>query len=364
MDTNINGSAKIELRRLEKRKQRAYLIALATGALIFMLSWIIRDPSDTFIKVLYPVFSLVLAFFVPIVYKTWIPLRRLERILISMVSAMVLSRLFWHFHFSGSISDQMLMLIAGHYWAVGMIIVGGFVMLGHKKGVVAGGTVIFVSLLIAASAMSGPLISGEMSLEPVVYIIRVHLFLGLLLGLTSAATTIRDKYRNALIRTDLLEEMARTDMLTGIANRRCAEDFLSQQVYLTERYGRKLSIITADVDYFKDVNDNHGHATGDKVLIGIAKALKIYARESDMVARWGGEEFLIIAPEIGVTEAEKMAERFKETIASSSFSGVKVTVSMGVTEFKKGENMDSVLKRSDDLLYKAKATGRNATVSG
>ncbi|RQD63055.1 MAG: GGDEF domain-containing protein [Desulfonatronovibrio sp. MSAO_Bac4] len=329
-----------------------------------MLSWIIRDPADSFIKFLYPVFSLILASFVPIVYKSWIPLRRLEVILISIISAMVLSRLFWHFHFSGSISDQMLMLIAGHYWAVGMTIVGGFVMLGHKKGLVAGGTVIFVSLIVAASGMSGPLVSGEVSLEHAVYIVRVHLFLGLLLGLTSAATTIRDKYRDALIRTDLLEEMAQTDMLTGIANRRCAENFLSQQIYLTERYGRKLSIITADVDHFKDVNDNHGHAIGDKVLIGVANTLKSYARESDMVSRWGGEEFLIIAPEIGVTEAQKMAERFKETIAMSSFSGVKVTVSMGVTEFKKGESMDSILMRADDLLYRAKVTGRNATVSG
>ncbi|MCA1742697.1 MAG: GGDEF domain-containing protein [Desulfonatronovibrio sp.] len=364
METNITGSAKIELQRLEKRKQIAYLIALISGVLIFMLSWIIRDPTDSFIKVLYPVFSLILAVFIPIVYKSWIPLRRLELILISIVSAMVLSRLFWHFHFSGSISDQMLMLIAGHYWAVGVIIIGSFVMLGHKKGLVAGGTVISVSLIIAASGMSGPLISGEMSLEHVIYIIRVHLFLGLLLGLTSAATTIHDKYRDALIRADLLEEMTQTDMLTGIANRRCAEDFLSQQVYLADRYGRKLSVITADIDYFKNVNDNYGHAIGDKVLIGVAKALKSYARESDMVSRWGGEEFLIIAPEISVTEAQKMAERFKETIARNNFSGVKVTVSMGVTEFKKGESMDSILMRADDLLYKAKVTGRNATVSG
>lgn len=364
MKANISVNSKQELELLEKRKQRAYLIALVMGALIFMLSWIIRDPSDNFIKFLYPVFSLMLAFFVPIVYKTWIPLNRLEIILISMVSAMVLSRLFWHFHFSGSISDQMLMLIAGHYWAVGMIIVGGFVMLGHRKGLAAGGTVIFVSLIIAASGMSGPLISGEMSLEPVIYIVRVHLFLGLLLGLTSAATTIRDKYRDALIRTDLLEEMAQTDMLTGIANRRCAEDFLSQQIYLTERYGRKLSIITADVDYFKQINDNHGHAIGDKVLTGIANALKSYVRESDMVSRWGGEEFLIVAPEISVAEAQKMAERFKETIAMSTFSGVTVTVSMGVTEFQRGESIDSILMRADDLLYKAKVKGRNATVSG
>ncbi|MFW6222119.1 MAG: GGDEF domain-containing protein [Bacteroidota bacterium] len=363
MNTNITSNAKIELARLERRKQRAYLIALISGVFIFMLSWIIRDPTDNFIRVLYPVFSLILILFIPLIYKAYIPLRQLELILLSVISAMVLSRLFWHFHYSESISDQLLILVAGHYWAVGIIIVGGFVMLGHKKGLVAGGVVILTSLIIAISGMGTALISKEIPIESVIYIVRIHIFLGLLLGLTSAATTIRDKYRDALVRADILEKMAQTDMLTGIANRRYAEEFLRKLVYSASRYGSNFSIIMVDVDYFKQVNDNHGHATGDKVLIGIAETLNSHARESDMVCRWGGEEFLIIAPAISINEARKMADRFKNIIAKSSFAGVNVTLSMGVTEFKNDDSMDSILQRTDNLLYKAKHLGRNVTVS-
>ncbi len=251
------------------------------------------------------------------------------------------------------------MLAGGHYWSVGILIVAGFVMLDHKKGLAAGTLIIFISICIAATGIAADHQAGKISQQAVVYLVRIHLFLGLLLGLTAAATTLRDKFRDALARTTSLQELANTDLLTGLANRRAAEEFLKKQAYAAGRYARKVSVIIADVDFFKQINDNFGHAAGDKVLVEIAQTLKSAVRETDLVARWGGEEFLIIAPEISVQDAKALADRCRRAVAEKTVAGINITMSLGVSEFREGDSADKVLSRADTLLYKAKSSGRN-----
>ncbi len=361
----VKSQALSELERLEKRKRLAYMVALACGVLIFLLSWLIRDPDDIFIQVLYPVFALVLAGLLLFVWRDSYPLQKLEGVMYTAVATMVLVRLAWHFHSAGPVDEHLLMLAGGHYWAVGVLIVGGFVMLDHKKGMIAGILVIILSLLIAATGMAGEVLRGEVSRQALVYLLRVHLFLCLLLGLTAAATTLRDKFRDALIRTESLQELASTDMLTGLANRRAAESFLEKQAYAAWRYGRKVSIIMADVDFFKQVNDRYGHAKGDIVLKELARVLQGSLRETDLVARWGGEEFVIIAPEIALQEAKELAERCRREIAAANpVAGINLTMSFGVSDFREQDSADTVLSRTDNLLYRAKSSGRNLILAG
>ncbi len=355
----VKSQALSELERLEKRKRLAYIVALACGVLIFLLSWLIKDPDDIFIQVLYPVFALVLAGLLLPVWRGNYPLQKLEAVIFTAAATMVLGRLAWHFHFAGPVDEHLLMLAGGHYWSVGVLMVGGFVMLDHKKGLIAGILVIIVCVSIAVTGMAGDLQAGEVSRQALVYLLRVHLFLVLLLGLTAAATTLRDKFRDALVRTNSLQELASTDMLTGLANRRAAEDFLKKQAYAAGRYGRKVSVIMADVDFFKQINDRHGHARGDMVLAELARILQNSVRETDLVARWGGEEFLVIAPEIGVQEAKELAERCRRGIAANPVAGISLTMSFGVSEFREQDSADTVLSRIDNLLYKAKSSGRN-----
>ena len=359
MVDDLREQALSELERLEKRKRLAYMVALACGVLIFLLSWFIRDPDDIFVLFLYPVFALVLAGLLLTVWRSSYPLQSLEAVMFTVVAAIVLGRLAWHFHFAGSVDEHLLMLAGGHYWAVGVLVVGGFVMLDHKKGLVAGTLVIAVSLLTAATGMAGDVRSGEVSQQALIYLLRVYLFLVLLLGLTAAATTLRDKFRDALVWTKSLQEMASTDMLTGLANRRAAEDFLKKQAYAAERYGRKCSVIMADVDFFKQVNDRYGHARGDMVLAELARILRNSVRETDLAARWGGEEFVIIAPEIGVQEAKELAERCRREIAANQVASMDITMSFGVSDVREHDSVDTVLSRIDSLLYRAKSSGRN-----
>jgi len=151
-----------------------------------------------------------------------------------------------------------------------------------------------------------------------------------------------------------------TDELTKINNRRAANQFLHQMIERAQRYDEKLSVIILDIDHFKRVNDNHGHDYGDTVLIELSAILSDGIRTCDMVARIGGEEFLIILPQIDKDQAYLVAERIRNTVSDYNFTKLdQLTVSMGVTELTISDDFDTILKRADDGLYSSKETGRN-----
>ncbi len=157
-----------------------------------------------------------------------------------------------------------------------------------------------------------------------------------------------------------LEALASTDHLTQIPNRQALEQELKRNIGLANRYQRPFSIILVDVDRFKLINDTQGHATGDTVLQDIAALLKDSTRLMDTVGRWGGEEFLIIVPESGITDALQLAEKLRALIESHEFiHHFPVTASFGVTQYVTQERESTMLARADDLLYQAKEAGRN-----
>jgi diguanylate cyclase (GGDEF)-like protein len=162
----------------------------------------------------------------------------------------------------------------------------------------------------------------------------------------------------------LLEQLASTDQLTGILNRRAIMDALTRESSRAERYGLPLSVLMADIDYFKAVNDTHGHAAGDDVLAGVARHLAATVRDSDFAGRFGGEEFLIILPHQDAHGAVLAAERLRTAVAQTPMGqpGLKVTLSIGVGTFREGK-MDEMLARADGALYEAKRGGRNRTVA-
>ena len=119
------------------------------------------------------------------------------------------------------------------------------------------------------------------------------------------------------------------------------------------------SLIMADLDYFKQINDEYGHVVGDRVLSDVANILKNNCREKDIIGRWGGEEFLIICPDTDIQEAQSLSERLLEEVAKYEYkNGKHMTISFGVTQCRKGDTFDSVIKRADIAMYNAKAGGR------
>ena len=153
-----------------------------------------------------------------------------------------------------------------------------------------------------------------------------------------------------------VERLARTDPLTGLLNRRSLETKLA-------RTGAVCSVVMFDVDFFKHVNDLHGHGFGDEVLREIAFTLSNHAPTASSLARWGGEEFILLLPSTDAQEARACAVRLCEAVRKARPGGIDVTLSAGVAQCKDAESTERMLERADEALYRVKESGRNrATV--
>jgi diguanylate cyclase (GGDEF)-like protein len=165
-----------------------------------------------------------------------------------------------------------------------------------------------------------------------------------------------------------LAELATIDPLTQVANRRAVEQRLAHEFQRERRYKHPLACILIDIDHFKAVNDNYGHPVGDKVLVEVAIAIRESIRTTDLVARFGGEEFIVVAPETGSVAAHLVAERIRRAITAKTTAKMDqglpvVTASLGVasTDVKVVTESDLVAK-ADAALYRAKREGRNRVV--
>jgi diguanylate cyclase (GGDEF)-like protein len=160
----------------------------------------------------------------------------------------------------------------------------------------------------------------------------------------------------------MVERQALVDGLTGLANRRAASDALHAEAARAERLGTPLSVVLADLDGFKDVNDVHGHAVGDAALRVFADVLRETLRESDVAGRWGGEEFLLLLPGADEEGAAQLAERVRIALAARSIPGIpglRVTASFGVAEHAGETNTEQLIAAADSALYRAKRAGKD-----
>jgi diguanylate cyclase (GGDEF)-like protein/PAS domain S-box-containing protein len=157
-----------------------------------------------------------------------------------------------------------------------------------------------------------------------------------------------------------LRRLATTDPLTGAFNRRYLMQVMETEISRAERHHRPLSLIMFDLDHFKRINDEFGHDQGDAVLKGMAAIGRERLRHSDIFARWGGEEFMILAPETAMPQALALAETLRAGLRQWSIADIgTVTASFGVTQYRPGETVDQWLKRVDDLVYQVKHEGRD-----
>jgi diguanylate cyclase (GGDEF)-like protein/PAS domain S-box-containing protein len=157
-----------------------------------------------------------------------------------------------------------------------------------------------------------------------------------------------------------LEKLVTIDELTGILNRRKIIENIKFELQRAKRTNSIFSLLMFDIDHFKKVNDKYGHNMGDLVLKSIASTVEKRIRETDIFGRWGGEEFIIVAPDTVVENAYILAEQLRQKISEMNISNVgKVTVSFGVTSYCSGDTVNTIVNRTDDMMYKAKDEGRN-----
>ena len=177
-----------------------------------------------------------------------------------------------------------------------------------------------------------------------------------------------------VMRISDLEHETLTDPLTGVYNRRFMEQRLAEEISKARRYCFQLSILLFDLDHFKQVNDEHGHQAGDRMLVEICELVKAQLRDSDLLSRYGGEEFLVIAPNTSPSEAALLAERLRTRVELKVFlkdhealsgSGLRTTISIGMASFDDDNaTAETLIGEADRSLYQAKDAGRNRAIGG
>ncbi len=170
--------------------------------------------------------------------------------------------------------------------------------------------------------------------------------------------------REVQVLQDRLRDESTRDALTGLYNRRYLEETFGRELILAERHGSPVSVIMSDIDYFKAVNDHYGHLGGDEVLRAFGTLMRRQARGSDMVCRYGGEEFLLVLPQMTMDDAVERAEQLRSAIAAAPIpygtALIEVTASFGIATFPGGgRTIDELIGAADRALYAAKAAGRN-----
>lgn len=158
----------------------------------------------------------------------------------------------------------------------------------------------------------------------------------------------------------LYKKLSQIDVLSGLFNRRFMINRIEEEISKYNRTETPFSILLIDIDYFKEVNDQYGHQKGDLVIKKISKLMNEYSRKTDICARWGGEEFIILATNTNLMGAWELAETLRQVVEKNNFEiKIPLTISIGISTYIQGQAQEMVLKSADEKLYKAKENGRN-----
>jgi len=216
-----------------------------------------------------------------------------------------------------------------------------------------------VSSMIVAPLLLGEQALGAIALASYRHRAFVQADLQLLVSFAATATTA---IQNAQLHGEV-QKQAVTDTLTGLYNRRGLFELGGREVIRALRFKRPLSAILLDIDHFKQINDTYGHLVGDQILVGVSAQCLLELRQLDLLSRYGGDEFLALLSETELSEAHPIAKRLCKRIAEMSFPAgdvlLKITISVGVAILKEGDTLETLIERTDQVLYKAKQAGRN-----
>ncbi len=237
-----------------------------------------------------------------------------------------------------------------------------FLVFGTRRGVHVSILILGAFLLVSGDALLAALAAGT-SDPSFLMALGLPAIFAILITLLWVLASRLERLVQERARADLYAEQAFTDPLTGVANRRRLDDQLNLLIARARRHGRPFSVVLADLDHFKGVNDAFGHDVGDRVLVDVVARLSTSVREVDVLGRWGGEEFLLLAPDTGLAEARRLAERCRTEIARHDLPSGPVTVSLGVTTFAPDDDPRTLMRRADLALYTAKHEGRDRVVA-
>ncbi|MGH3089223.1 MAG: diguanylate cyclase [Rubrobacteraceae bacterium] len=341
----------------ESLKRRVYvviLLAALAGSVLGLVLNELTGLASPFIRnllVVAAVFEVVTAW---MVHREKLRLAVIEEALYVIPAALLLGVLVYALYLPAS-PEQAGSALRGFYlWIPAVYIV---VFLAHEgSGAFARSCAVYFLVM----AVSLPSAAGSVGRLDSLSLDQLYISGAVVISFLYFVARLKDRLRESEVAAERLKQLAETDDLTGLHNRRRSSRLLEEEMERSRRYGLPLSVIVFDIDDFKRINDEFGHDTGDEVLAEVAHLARKALRESDELGRWGGEEFIIVAPETRHASAHRLAERLREAMEEYEF-GVNegVSASFGVSELRSGDSATTLVKRADAALYRAKTRGKN-----
>lgn len=338
-----------------------HVVVLAIPIALVIASWMWGDgASDAVRWVLQPAILVVNTVLLVGLVTRRLSLRTVGPwVVLSLASVLVARLVAWEL-IPASRPENFGLVVGALAW-FGVVFALSFLVFGTRRGAQASLAGYAMFCVGAGWSASSGMLAESGATGVVVFLAAGHAALILIVWVLA-----RDVAQLSIARTraELLELQATTDPLTGIANRRRLDDEVQRLIAQSRRYGHALSVVLADLDQFKDVNDSYGHEVGDEVLVASVGRLRAAVREADVLGRWGGEEFLLLAPATDHADACALAERCRQRIAEAPLTthGLAVTASFGVATLGPGDDARAVMRRADLALYAAKREGRDRVV--
>jgi len=336
-------------------RHQVYLFSLSFGLPALAVSWLLLGSEDPVTRYGWPLLA------VHLLVCGWVLLRRphrivlVERSTLVVVAALLLSRMGYHL-LTKTADQAWTALNPSAPMVLVLLVVFGYMAFGTVGGlrwsvvVVALSTAIAVAALLPEATATGQWTVLVSTLRSAVYVAVTAVFV-------HALARVKDDAADARVEATRMRDLAHRDALTGLPNRRRAQDLLGRHV----QADGELAVVSLDLDRFKAVNDEHGHAAGDVVLHEVAVALQQAVPPGMTVARWGGEEFLVLCPGMPGVEARELGERLRQAVAACPLPHrLQLTASVGLTCRRHDDDATSLLRRVDDLMYAAKTSGRDA----
>jgi diguanylate cyclase (GGDEF)-like protein len=348
--------------------RRVVAVGIAVCAPVLAASWFTLGRTDPWVRWGHPPMAATLLVF------AWVLLRRPAWALRAAIACLIILESWFavsavaHVLQAASAEDAWVAIMPTPLLAVVVCLMIGFLFQSTPVAVAHGGA--YAAVVTAAVATA---LAQHPDGEPYVwYALRYGVYLGVLLVLLLVLSRAKERVAAAVAdadqahaRASRMQDMAYLDELTGIANRRRLLEELGHQARLVGP-DHPVCVVYFDLDNFKQVNDTLGHGVGDRVLQVVAEVAGRVVRDGDLLARLGGEEFVLVVPDTDRAKAAQLAERLRQTLPDelAVAVGPRLTASFGVTELRADEDATSVLHRVDALMYRAKADGRDRVQSG
>ncbi len=344
-------------------KRRTYTVILVVGLTGAAIAWLANELVGTITPFTRGVFLLVVALTGAALWclaSQKLPVRVVEETISVVISGVMLAVLIYALYGESNLRQAEVSLFSLHLWFPLVFI---FIFLAHESAaaLVRSGILYALSVgvslpaVLTATPSRSPLEAPNtlgLSFISMASIIAVLYFL----------TRMKDQLRRSEIAADRMKQLADTDPLTEILNRRGFKAIMEHEIDWASRQGTPLSLIVFDLDNFKQVNDAYGHDVGDDALVQVARLIEPHLRSSDSFARWGGEEFAILAPGTPLDAAHQLADRLRTILNQhEAKAGWNLSASFGVTALTARDSGPTLAKRADVALYRAKRQGKNRT---